>query len=196
MTFAEQQCALGRIVSYKTDLWIGFSFPSQPSTKEQQVLAPNKMTTVSDADGLALRGEPSHVPHPRQSRAPARGAVATLQLPPASPRTPNFPTGRRCCPRVDFYTPLGETDLCSERVSCGGQRPVKLYMGETLYGSVVNWQMPITPPAPLKSGALSYPHSTSVGREQAGSQGAVTWGAEGAGLQRVGAHRGRGAQSM
>lgn len=46
-TFPAQRHALGRIVSCKTDLWIGSSFPSQPNTKEQQVLAINKMTTVS-----------------------------------------------------------------------------------------------------------------------------------------------------
>lgn len=68
MIFAARQHALGRIVSYKTDLWTIFSFPSQPSTEEQQVLSPNKMTTVSHADGLALCGERSRVLHPHHSR--------------------------------------------------------------------------------------------------------------------------------
>lgn len=46
-TFPAQQHALGRIVSCKTDLWIGSSFPPRPNAKEQQVLTVNKMTTVS-----------------------------------------------------------------------------------------------------------------------------------------------------
>lgn len=135
MTFPAQQRALGRIVSYKTDLWIGFSFPSQPSTKEQQVLPPNKMTKsvtqmgrLSTASGAVCRAHA--IPNVCERR---EGGVTVLKLPPASSRTPKFPMGRRPCLRADFYTALREKHISAQRGEPGRPAP-----HEHLSGSVTN----------------------------------------------------------
>lgn len=173
MTFPAQQRALGRIVSYKTDLWIGFSFPSQPSTKEQQVLPPNKMTKsvtqmgwLSTVSGAVCRTHaiPSVLQEPGYS--PEAPACFTPH--------PKIPHGQDALPEARLVHSLGrKTYLCSEGVSPGGQCPINLCER----GSLADAKL-----SSARSGALGHPRGTRVGRAR---------GAEGTGLcvggSRVGA---------
>lgn len=129
MTFPAQQRALGRIVSYKTDLWIGFSFPLQPSTKEQQVLPPNKMTkSVTQMGWLStVSGGMCHthaIPNVLQEWGYSPEAPACF-IP-----HPKIPHGHETCLRVDFYTPLGEKRICARRGCARVGRPPTIFICE------------------------------------------------------------------
>lgn len=123
MTFPAQQRALGRIVSYKTDLWIGFSFPSQPSTKEQQVLPPNKMTKpvtqmgwLSTASGAMCRTHA--IPNVLQEGGHSPEAPACFIS------HPKIPHGQETLPEGGLSHSLGrKTHLCWEGCAQVGSTP-------------------------------------------------------------------------
>lgn len=133
LTFPAQQRALGRIASCKTDLWIGFFISF--AAKHKGTTSPHsyKTTTVGDADGQALCGEPCPAPTPFL-RLWERGATAP-RLPPASlsptPGSRHSPSGLL---QNTPCTLLGENSAVWRG---GALRPAPR---GALFGSVVNWR--------------------------------------------------------